>query len=165
MKSQIQKQQTQATTVVGKKVFSTTLLALACFASSTFAQSIPQSQVPSVIVNNFQKAHPKAFDVEWKLDRDYYKVDFETGLLNLDHDVWYDKSGKVIRHKEEISKSDLPKQVQNAISKNFSGFRVEDVKKTTENNKATYSLDLKKLTEEWKVAFDSDGNVLSKIAD
>ncbi|GAL83652.1 hypothetical protein MYP_879 [Sporocytophaga myxococcoides] len=139
---------------------------LISFAKTAFGQDIPQSQVPSVIINNFQQTFPKANDVEWELDGEHYKVDFETGLLGTDHDVWYDKTGKLTRHKEEISKSDLPQKVLKKINSEFGSYRVDDVKKITEeDNKVTYTLELKKLIEEWKVVFDSEGNLLSKLAE
>jgi hypothetical protein len=148
-----------------KRAFLIGSFALALFANTAFGQDIPQSQVPSVIVNNFQQTFPKAYDIEWELNGENYKVEFETGLLGTDHDAWYDKTGKLIRHKEEISKSDLPQKVLTKINNDFSSYRVEDVKKITESGKITYTLELKTFSEEWKVAFDSEGNVLSKVAD
>lgn len=148
-----------------KRAFLIGSFALALFANTAFGQDIPQSQVPSVIVNNFQQTFPKAYDIEWELDGENYKVEFETGLLGTDHDVWYDKTGKLVRHKEEISKSDLPQKVLAKINSDFSGYRVDDVKKITEGKKTTYTLELKTFSEEWKVAFDNEGNILSKVAD
>lgn len=138
--------------------------AFTCFANTAFGQDIPQSQVPSVIVNNFQQTFPKAYDVEWELDAEHYKVEFETGY-GTDHEVWFDKTGKQTRHIEEISKSNLPQKVLDKISTDFGGYRVEDVKKITKESKTIYKLELKSFTEEWEVVFDSEGNVLSKVAD
>jgi len=148
-----------------KTTFFMGLLALALSSNSVTAQDIHPNQVPSVIVNNFQKAFPKAADVEWELDGSNYKVEFETGLFGQDHEVWYDHNGKLLRHKEEISKSDLPQKIMAAISRDFKGYRIDDVKKITEGNKVTYTMDLESFKEEWKVAFDSEGKLLSKIAD
>lgn len=148
-----------------KKLFLITALALAFFPHTLLAQDIPQSQVPSLVLNSFQKSFPKAADIEWELKGELYKVEFETGLLGTDHDAWYDNTGKLIRHKEEISKSDLPQNVLAKINSDFNGYRVKDVKKITENNHVTYTLELKTFSEEWKVAFDSQGTMLSKIAD
>lgn len=148
-----------------KRAFLIGSFALALFANTSSAQDLQQSQVPSLVVNSFQKSFPKAFDVEWKLNGENYKVEFEIGLLSTDHNVWYDKTGKLIRHKEEISKNDLPQKVLAKINRDFNGYSVDDVKKITEGDKVTYELELKTLTEEWKVAFDSEGNVLSKVAD
>lgn len=148
-----------------KKIILITSFAFTCFANATFGQDVPQSQVPSLVVNNFQQSFPKAFDVEWELNGVNYKVEFETGLVRTDHEMWYDKTGKLLRHKEEISQSDLPQKVVTKINSEFSGYSVDDMKRITEGNKATYTLELKSFTEEWKVVFDADGNVLSKIAD
>jgi hypothetical protein len=148
-----------------KTTFFMGLIAMALCSNSVTAQDIHPSEVPSVIVNNFQKAFPKATDVEWELDGANYKVEFETGLFGQDHDVWYDQNGKLIRRKEEISKSDVPQKVMAAINRDFKDYRIDDVKKITEGNKLVYTLELKSFREEWKVAFDSEGKLLSKIAD
>ena len=148
-----------------KKIFAAVLLASTFFVQHASAQDVHKSQVPSLIINNFQKAFPKVYDVEWELEGENYKAEFETGLFSTDHDAWYSKTGKLIRHKEEISKNDLPKKVLAKLSNSFSSYRVEDVKKITENNKVTYTLELKTFTEEWKAAFDNAGNILSKVAD
>ena len=148
-----------------KKVFLTVLLVSVFVVNKASAQDLNKSEVPSVIINSFQKTFTKVYDVEWELDGGYYKAEFETGLFGTDHDTWYDKTGKLIRHKEEISKSDLPKKVLGKINTSFNGYRVEDVKRITENNKVIYTLELKTFTEEWKAAFDNAGNLLSKVAD
>lgn len=135
--------------------------------SRIFAQDIPQSQVPSVVVNSFQKSFPKATDVEWELQSadQLYKVEFETGLAGYDHDAWYDKTGKLVKHKEEIAKSDLPQSVTTKIDTDYKGYRMDDVKKITEGTVVTYSIEVKSRAEEWKLLLDASGNVLSKIAD
>src|SRR6478609_6371041 len=89
-----------------KKLILISSFAFTCFANTVFGQDVPQSQVPSLVVNNFQQSFPKAFDVEWELEGENYKVEFETGLLRDDHEALYDKAGKLLRHKEEISQSD-----------------------------------------------------------
>lgn len=147
-----------------KRVFLIGAFAL-LFINIASAQDISQSQVPSLVVNNFQQAFPKALDVEWELDGENYKVEFETGVTGKDHNTWYDKTGKLLRHKEEISKSDLPQKVLTKINTEFKSYRVIDVNKITEGDKVTYTLKLNSFTEEWKVAFDIEGNVLSKVAD
>ncbi len=132
---------------------------------TAYGRDIPQSQVPSVVVNNFQQKFPKASDVEWEMDGEMFKVEFELGLLGQDHEVWYDKMGKLIRHKEEISSTELPQKVSDKIKSDYNGFRTSDVDKITEGGKVSYKVELKTLSEKWKVLFDADGNVLSKKAD
>ncbi|MCC6690854.1 MAG: PepSY-like domain-containing protein, partial [Bacteroidia bacterium] len=70
-----------------------------------------------------------------------------------------------IMRKEEIAKSDLPQKVVTKINTEFNSYRVDDVKKITEDTKIVYTVELKKITEEWKVTFDVEGNVINKVAD
>lgn len=148
-----------------KKVFFISVIIAGYALTSLQAQDIPQAQVPSLIVHQFQKDFPKASDIEWKLKGELYKVEFETGFFGTDHDAWYDKTGKLVKHKEEISKSDLPTVIQDKITATFAGFRIDDVEKITENRVVTYLVELKNSGEEWKVLFNTQGEVLQKVAD
>lgn len=143
----------------------TGFFALLINANVSFGQDITPSQVPSVVVNNFHTAFPSASDTEWEQQGDLYKVEFETGLLSTDHDAWYDKAGKLVEHKEEISKRNLPQQVLTKIQQEFKDYRVDDVKKITKTNGIVYTLELKSAAEELKVAFDANGKLLSKVLD
>ncbi len=147
-----------------KKVIIASFFGTFLLAGTLFAQDIPQSSVPSVVLNKFQQTFPKATDVEWEMSAGKYKVDFETGA-GTDHEAYYDKTGKLTRHKEDISKGSLPAKVLEKLKSAYGSYRVEDVDKITEGTKVTYSMELKSSTEEWKITFDKLGNVLSKIAD
>lgn len=129
------------------------------------AQDIHQNEVPSVILNNFQKTFPKAADIDWEIKGNYYEVEFETGFLGDDHKAFYSRDGKLVRHEEEISKSNLPKTVLASIKKSFPGYRTDDVKRITEGRKVIYNVELKNISQEWKVVFDTQGRILQKIAD
>jgi len=146
-----------------KFLLSAFIIALSTIAAS--AQDIPQSQVPAVVINSFQQKFPKATDIDWELKGDQYEVEFETGLLGTDHEAWFQSDGKLIKHKEEISKTDLPQKVTVKIKKDFPGYRIDDVKKITEGQKVAYTLEVKNKADEWKIAIDAQGNVLSKVAD
>lgn len=129
------------------------------------AQDIAQSQVPSVIVNKFHKQFPKATDIEWEMDGFLYNVDFEIGW-NTDHEIWYDAEGKIVKHKEDISKSELPETVSKGIQTNFNGYTIDDLERITDNGNVFYKMELNSLLkEDWDVVMDADGKVLSKIAD
>ena len=129
------------------------------------AQNIHQNEVPSVILNNFQKSFPKAADTDWEIKGNLYEVEFETGFLGDDHKVLYSRDGKLVRHEEEISKSNLPKTVLTSIKKSFNGYRTDDIKKITEAGKVIYNIELKNISQEWKVVFDAQGKILQKRED
>ncbi|MCE7055466.1 PepSY-like domain-containing protein [Algoriphagus sp. AGSA1] len=139
-----------------------TALTLICIA--TFAQDIHPSEVPSIVVNNFKKEFPRASDIEWELDGNNYKVDFEIGW-GTDHETWYDTAGNMLKHEEEIPKSNLPNEVIFKINSDFKDLRIDGSKKITQGTEVTYQVELENLIEEWKVIFSSTGEVLHKIED
>jgi hypothetical protein len=145
------------------KTINLLLIATAITVGCVEAQDIPRSEVPSVVANAFQVAFPQATDVEWELQGDQYKVDFEIG--RADHDVWFDKEGKTIKHKEEIAASDLPAAVTTAIRKDFSAYRVEDVEKIEEQGNVSYEMELDGSPTDLKVVFSADGKILRKTND
>lgn len=136
------------------------LIAIFLFSTATiFAQDVPESQVPSVIVNNFKKEFPKATDIEWERQGDQYKVEFEIGW-DIDYDAWYNASGELIRYIMEISTSEIPEAVQTAIRNEYPGYRIDDAEKITENGVETYKVEVEKGKEEIDLVFSKDGKLL-----
>jgi hypothetical protein len=123
-----------------------------------FAQDIPKSQVPSVIVNNFKKEFPKANDIEWEMQGDLYNVDFEIGWFT-DYEAWFNASGKLVKQTQEISKSNIPKAVTNAIKTQYKEYRIDDAKKIIENGVETYKIELEKWDEDFDVIYSKNGNL------
>lgn len=142
-------------------------LAIATGASSSaHAQKLTHDQVPAAVHTAFSKAFPEAIGVKWKMEGTQYQGDFETGLLRTDHEVWYDATGRLLRHEEDITASDLPAAVSAAIASEFPGYRVDDVERITMNGAVSYVAELKlKGQQEWKVAYDAAGKQLQKQID
>lgn len=135
------------------------LLVIILMATGTIiAQDIRQSDVPSVVVNNFKKEFPKAKDVEWEMKGDVYNVEFEIGIFT-DYEAWFDTSGNLIKYTQEIPNRELPKAIKDAVKKQFDGYRVDDVKKQVENNIETYLVEIEKKKEELNLVFSKDGKL------
>ncbi|WP_458627072.1 PepSY-like domain-containing protein [Winogradskyella sp. PC D3.3] len=133
--------------------------------SMSHAQDIPQNQVPTIILNNFNKQFPSATDLVWEMDGSLYNVGFETGW-NIDHKIWYNTEGKMIKHIEDVDLSKLPKAVNDKIKIGFHGYSIDDLKQITQNKKVVYNMALKALRKtDWDIVMDSEGNILSKIID
>lgn len=139
-----------------------TLLLISSFAQ---AQDLSKREVPSVILNNFQSAFPKASDVEWEKKGDQYKVEFEIGYWNNDQSAWYDQEGKLLRHQEEISKKDLPRKIYDQIQTEYKWFVISDIEKITSEDETLYKVELKSFTKEWKILYDETGSVIRKERD
>ncbi|NDV16338.1 hypothetical protein GO009_09910 [Muricauda sp. TY007] len=141
------------------------LIVVACSLNFSNAQDIPQSQVPSVIVNQFSVEFEKATDIEWEMDGTLYSVEFETGWY-LNHTVWYNEEGNIVKHIEDIQISKLPKAVKQKIKSDFSNYIIDDFERITENEKIVYRLELNSLIhQDWNVVVDSKGKILSKTVD
>ncbi len=146
-----------------KLIWSAFVLALTT--TGAIAQDIPQSQVPAVVVNSFQQKFPKAKKVEWEVKGNVYEVEFETGLFGTDQEAWFQPNGKVLRYKTEINKKELPKSALDRVKRDFPGYRIEDSKKITAEQKVSYAFEVKNGKEEWKLVLDPQGNVLTKVRD
>lgn len=133
--------------------------------SNLSAQDITQNQVPSIIINKFNTEFPKATDIEWEINGDLYNVDFEIGW-HVDHEVWYNSEGKIVKHKEDITKNELPKPVYDRIKTDFKSYSINDLERITENGKTVYKMELHSLMQtNWDVVIGSKGNIISKVID
>lgn len=138
---------------------------LICFFSNVNAQDLMPNEVPTVILQNFNTQFPGAADVEWEKKGDLYEVDFEIGIPKLDFEVRYRADGKVIYQKEEITNKELPSNIHSVIKKDFKEYRIDGLKKITENKVITFVVELDSKSTDWKITFDSQGKILNKIAD
>lgn len=141
------------------------LVLLSAVTSFSFAQDIPQSQVPAVVVNGFQQKYSKAADVEWEKKGEIFEVEFETGIPSKDHKMHIDKAGKVIMHAQDIAKSELPALVRKSIRQQFPGYASSDAVRIEQKGVVTYQVELEKKKDDRKVTFDIKGKVVENIAD
>lgn len=130
---------------------------------ASFAQDIPQKDVPAVVVNAFQQKFPQQSIVEWEYKKGLYEAEFE--IKNLDHSVYIDSTGKIVRYKKEINANELPAAVNAAIQKDFSGYKIEDIKKIEAPTGVTYKVELEKGEDERKVTFSPDGKIVANLVD
>jgi len=141
------------------------LAALVAFFSTAQAQGIAMSQVPSVILNEFNKQFSKARDLDWELDNDLFEVEFET-QWGRKHTAFYDLTGNLVRHEEELAEGELPDAIRKSLTKDFAGYSIDEAICITEKGVKFYQLDLEALLkQDWEVVFDDEGNLKSKLAD
>jgi len=140
------------------------ILALLFLSSLTYseAQDISMSDVPSVVLNNFQAEYPKAKDIEWELSNSQYEVEFELGW-NRDFKIWYDKAGHVMKRKEEVSRKELPAVVLSSLHSEFKSYRVDGAEKITTEKGIQYEVEMSALLKrDWKVFIHENGEILKK---
>lgn len=131
------------------------------FSGLTYAQDIPVKEVPSVVLNSFNKAFPQAAKVDWERKGELFNADFDIG--RRDHEVWLNPKGAIVKHKKELRARELPSVISNNIRKNFKGFRIDDVDRYEEGKQFFYKVELKNFSEEKKVVFDAQGKISNRI--
>ncbi len=127
-------------------------------AMSSCAQEVPQSLVPSVVVNAFQQKFPKASDIEWEKKGLVYEVEFD--LQFKDHKVLIDSTGKIVKHKEEISTSDLPVPVKATLQKEFAKYKMDDAKRIETDGLVIYKVEVENGADERKIYLDGEGKII-----
>lgn len=133
-------------------------------AFSIFAQDMNPDNVPSNLKQNFQKSFPQATDVEWEMDGQSYKVEFD--MNRNEHEIWYATDGTTTRTEQELTEAELPQTIKTTISGNYAGYKVDSIEKTTVNGNSTYEVELEKgWNNEKDVVFNEDGKVLSEMID
>lgn len=125
--------------------------------SCAIAQDVPQSQVPPEVSNAFKSKFTKAKDVDWEMEGDLYKVDFEVG--SRDHELWIDKSGTIRKHREELSNRSLPQVIAEKVKTEFQEYRIDDAYKVEADGKILYHIDLDGPEEDREVWFSEYGTV------
>lgn len=145
-----------------RKKYLTTALILLLGIGLTVAKDIPQSLVPSVIVNKFQQSYPNARDIEWEMKGEVYEVEFELGWPKVEHEILYDLKGNVLLHKQDIAQSDLPAQVSRKIHTEYPDYKVKKISKIESRGKTIYKMTVKTYKQKWKLELDSKGNIINK---
>lgn len=134
------------------------LIILAFIVGNIFAQKIDQKNVPAVILNSFQVKFPTADDVDWRLDKGSYRVNFEVN--DKDHEVRLDNRGRFVKHQQDLYVSEIPKVVLETIRKKVPFFDVDDADKFTENGKITYEIEFEIDNKDHEFWIDEKGKLL-----
>lgn len=134
------------------------LLAFIIFTGNAYAQEINQKNVPAVVLNAFQLKFAQAADVNWKLDKGDYHVDFE--LNGKEHELVMSDRGILLRHLQDLYTSEIPKAVLSTIQSKVAFFDVNDADRTEEGSKISYKIVLKISDKKHEFITDESGKLL-----
>lgn len=114
------------------------LIVLTLIATNIFAQEIQQKNVPAVILNTFQLKFPNADDIEWRLEKGSYRVDFE--LNNKDHRLILNDRGKLVKLEQDLYGSEVPESVLKTIKSKVALFDLNDADRIIEGKNIVYEI-------------------------
>lgn len=126
------------------------------------AQKLKDSEVPTAVKQAFAKNFPSAKEVKWsKEDGTEFEAEFKSGATEKSAN--FDQSGKWVVTETEIKKSDLPQAVQAAVTKEFAGYKMDEIEKVEKpDNVVLYEMELEKNKVTYEVQFDANGKVIKK---
>jgi len=118
-------------------------------------QDIPQSQVPSVVLNAVTSAYPSATNIDWEKQKDIYEAEFD--IDTKDYTVLLSSTGNVLKTKYDVAETELPAAIKNLISSNYKNYILDDVDVVEQNGRKYYQVELDgKLTDK-KLVLDEAG--------
>ena len=125
-------------------------------------QDIPDSKVPSVVLNAVKAKYPAASEVDWEKKKNFYEAEFDTD--SIEHVVQVDAQGNILQHKYEIGLGELPASVQENLKSAYATFTVDDAAIIEKQGQRYYEVELEaKGQKDKKVIFTMDGKSISKI--
>ncbi len=122
------------------------------------SQDIPNSKVPSVVLNAVQAKFGNANKIEWERKDNLYEAEFK--MDSVEYAVYIDPTGKLVLHKMDIKENELPATVSSIIRTEYIGYKIDDAKKIEKDGIAYYEVELEgKGKKDLKLNFSADGKL------
>lgn len=121
----------------------------------------PNTKVPSVVLNAFQKEFPRTIEPEWEFREDTFSVDFE--ISGRETEVVFNKKGRILKTSEEISVEDLPEAVEKTVRAKFDMSEIDEIKRVQKNERQYFVIKIDQFFQEEHFTFSASGEELNKI--
>jgi hypothetical protein len=139
------------------------LILLVCmiFVVGAYAQK-PKEDAPAAAKSAFAAKYPGAQKVKWSVEKPgEFEVEFT--LNKVESSALFDASGKFLESEAEASNTDLPAAVKATIAKDFAGYKLDEIEKSTDGKGViTYEMQAVKGKDKLAISFDATGKLLSK---
>ena len=136
------------------------LVAMMLISSAGMTQKLSPQKVPQNVRKAFTKQFPRATQIAWAMKDSAYNVNFL--VEKIKYSAVFDKNARLLEKLTSMKVSDLPKEVKNALKKEFQGFKATEAEKLEKNNLVQYNVVISKKTEILKVQVSPGGEVVSK---
>ena len=119
-------------------------------------------EVPAAVKSAFEVKYPKAEKVNWGVEKPG-EFEAEFVLNSVKSSALFDSKGQFLESENEIKESELPKGIKATISKDFVGYKFDEVEKSTNAKGVTiYEMEASKDKEKYEISFDVSGKLLNK---
>ena len=140
----------------------TLIVVVGLLGATVHAQKLKDSEVPTAVKQAFAKNFPSAKEVKWsKENATEFEAEFKAGATEKSAN--FDQKGNWVVTETEMKKSDLPQAVQASVTKEFAGFKMEEIEKVEKpDNIVLYEMELEKNKTVYEVQFTPDGKMIKK---
>jgi hypothetical protein len=142
-----------------KKILAVSIIWL--YGGVAFAQDKRNVEVPQSVAEAFSCLYPNIKLVNWEFDDVNYTASFK-----LDGKVialLFDERGSVVETKNEIKLFELPPDVNDLISKEYSGWTIGKATHIDSNGTAYYETVVEKNEQTMVLVFNNHGGLLMKV--
>ncbi|UJH92623.1 hypothetical protein LZ575_09195 [Antarcticibacterium sp. 1MA-6-2] len=142
---------------------STSILAITIgfFTMLSCSQQIPESEIPSVVLNRIDVEFSNATNVEWEKKGAFYEVEFEVN--NVDHEALIEETGTLIKYIKEVSIEELPQMLRNSLTSREEIKKVDDAHLLTIGETSYYQLEFKGPLTGAKKVYSLEGEEMQNI--
>jgi hypothetical protein len=143
-----------------KKILIACLLVMVGLSSQ--AQKFSADKLPTAVADSFKKLYPTATDTKWEKEDGNYEASFK--LNSAAKEVVFYADGKLVQSEDELSSiNDLPTEVRDAFTKDYSGYNyLKSEKIITDNGTITYEIDAELKKEKFAIVYDTKGIFIKK---
>lgn len=138
-----------------------TLFVCLAFVIGVSAQKAKE-EIPAAAKSGFAAKYPAAQKVKWSIEKPG-EFEAEFTLNKVEQSCVFDAKGNLVESEIEIKEIELPQAVKAAIAKDFAGFKLDEIEKSTDaKGVVSFEMEAAKGKAKWELAFDSNGKLLSK---
>lgn len=116
---------------------------------------------PQKVKDAFAQKFPSATNVEWEKESDTeWEAEFK--LNGKEHSSNFMQDGTWVETEYEVTESEIPQVVMDALNTNFEGDEIEEMERSETADGTVYEFAIEKGESEMEVVIDANGKILKK---
>ncbi len=129
-----------------------------------YGQMQKSEEISQASKDAFAAEFPEAQKVKWSIEKPgEYEAEFV--LNGTGSSALFDAQGNLVETETAVKENELPQAVKTAIGKEYAGYNLEEIKKTTDSEgNISFEMEASKGNIYVELTFDSSGKLLKKEA-
>jgi hypothetical protein len=140
------------------------MVLFACLAVviGVFAMNQKDEKIPAAAKAGFAAKFPIVKKAKWSVEKPG-EFEAEFTLNGVETSALVDAKGTLLETEAEIKESELPQAVKATLTKDFAGYKLDEIEKATDaKGVTTFEMEAAKGKEKLEISFDASGKLLTK---